>query len=115
MFKRINSSRTMQRCVPGNVQSRRPLVPSAQPSQTPSERMRQANGSWSRFSHATLSHLAVVVRLLRAESKERHVAPFIDTAYTSPQHVQKAQTGADQRRNDGVPRATRRVRAAREP
>ena len=35
-------------------------------------RMRHANGSWSRFSQATLSHLAVVVRLLRAESEEGH-------------------------------------------
>ncbi len=45
----------MQRCVPGSVQSDRPDVPSAQPSQTPRLRMRQANGSWSRFSHATFS------------------------------------------------------------
>ena len=42
----------MQRCVPGIVQSDRPDVPSAHPSQTPSRRMRQANGSSSRFSQA---------------------------------------------------------------
>ena len=42
----------MHRCVPGRVQSERPDVPSAQPSHTPSFRMRHANGSSSRFSHA---------------------------------------------------------------
>ncbi len=41
----------MQRCVPSSVQSFSPDVPSAQPSHTPSRRMRQANGNWSRFSH----------------------------------------------------------------
>ena len=52
VFNRINSRRTMQRCTPGIVQSETPDVPSAQPSQTPSFRMRNANGSSSRFSHA---------------------------------------------------------------
>ncbi len=45
----------MHRCVPLSVQSWIPEVPSAQPSQTPSRRMRQANGNWSRFSQATLN------------------------------------------------------------
>ena len=40
----------MQRCGPSSVQSDSPDVPSAQPSQTPSLRMRHANGSSSRFS-----------------------------------------------------------------
>ena len=62
----------MQRCVPGSVQSFSPDVPSAQPSQTPSLRIRQANGSWSRFSQATLSISQVVMGLLLAESEEGH-------------------------------------------
>ena len=45
VFSRISSSRTMQRCTPSSVQSDRPEVPSAQPSHTPSFRIRQANGS----------------------------------------------------------------------
>ena len=52
VFSRSSSSRTMHRCVPLIVQSDSPAVPSAQPSQHPWLRMRQANGSSSRFSHA---------------------------------------------------------------
>jgi hypothetical protein len=43
----------MQRWIPSMVQSRSPVVPSAQPSHTPSLRTRQAYGSWSRLRHAT--------------------------------------------------------------
>src|SRR5215468_1661670 len=55
VFKRISSRRTMQRWTPSWVQSLRPTVPSAHPSQTPCCRIRQAKGSWSRFSHSTRS------------------------------------------------------------
>ena len=44
VFRRISSSRTMHKCVPSSVQSDSPDVPSAHPSQTPSRRIRQANG-----------------------------------------------------------------------
>ena len=37
------------------VQSLSPVVPRAQPSQTPCFRIRQAKGIWSRFSQATCS------------------------------------------------------------
>src|SRR6516225_622146 len=55
VFKRISSRRTMQRWTPSWVQSLRPTVPSAHPSQTPCCRIRQAKGSWSRFSQRTRS------------------------------------------------------------
>jgi hypothetical protein len=42
----------MHRWTPGIVASLTPVVPSAQPSQTPSVRTRYAYGSWSRFSQA---------------------------------------------------------------
>ena len=42
VFRLRSSRRTMQRCVPSIVQSRIPVVPSAQPSHTPSRRMRHA-------------------------------------------------------------------------
>ena len=40
----------MQRCGPSIVQSERPEAPSAQPSQTPRFKIRQANGISFRFS-----------------------------------------------------------------
>src|SRR6516164_7682540 len=55
VFKRISSRRTMQRWTPSWVQSLRPAVPNAHPSQTPCFRIRQAKGSWSRFSQTTRS------------------------------------------------------------
>ena len=55
VLSRISSRRTMQRCVPSSVQSDRPDVPSAQPSHTPSLRIRHANGRSSRLSHTSLS------------------------------------------------------------
>ena len=45
----------MQRCGPSIVQSFMPLVPSAQPSQQPSLRMRHAKGSSERLAHAALA------------------------------------------------------------
>ena len=45
VFSRISSRRTMHRWTPSIVQSESPDVPRAQPSHTPSFRMRQANGS----------------------------------------------------------------------
>ena len=45
VLSRISSRRTMHRCTPGSVQSERPEVPSAHPSQTPSFRIRHAKGS----------------------------------------------------------------------
>ena len=52
VFSERSSNRTMQRCVPSIVQSERPDVPSAHPSQTPRFRILQANGICPRFSHA---------------------------------------------------------------
>ena len=67
----------MHRCVPGIVQSRRPEVPSAQPSHTPSRRMRQANGSCVAVLPRDARHLAVVVRLLLTDAEDGH-GPYCD-------------------------------------
>src|SRR5215472_4291526 len=55
VFNRISSKRTMQRWTPSTVQSLSPVVPNAQPSQTPWFRIRHAKRSCSRFSHAARS------------------------------------------------------------
>ena len=60
----------MQRCVPGSVQSRRPDVPSAQPSQTPSRQDAPGERQLVAVLPGDPRHLAVVVRLLLAEAEE---------------------------------------------
>ena len=62
----------MQRCVPGSVQSFRPEVPSAQPSQTPLAQDAPGKRQLVAVLPGDLEHLAVVVRLLRADSEEGH-------------------------------------------
>ena len=55
MFNRIKSSRTMHKWTPSIVKSRTPVVPSAQPSQTPRVRMRHAKGSSPRLRQMVLA------------------------------------------------------------